>query len=124
MLGSTRKLRVHAHREPVDMRKSFHTLSAVVKVALGRDVLEGDLFLFVGRDRKRAKVLFFDGTGLCLFCKVLSVGRFPAPWESDDSMTLTQTELALFLEGAQVLGRLSPPPLEPADLRVSDEDFR
>jgi hypothetical protein len=39
-------------------------------------------------------------------------------------MTLTHAELALFLEGAQVLGRLSPPAVEPADLRVSEENFR
>lgn len=124
MLGSSRRLRVHAHREAVDMRKSFHTLAALVKVAMGRDVLEGDLFLFVGRDRRRAKVLFFDGTGLCLFSKVLSRGRFPAPWESEGTLVLTQAELALFLEGAQVLGRISPPAVTPEDLRVHADGFR
>ena len=33
------------------------------------DVLAGDLYLFVWRDRKRAKVLYFDGTGMCLVAK-------------------------------------------------------
>jgi len=32
---------------------------------MGRNVLSGDLYLFVARRRKRAKVLYFDGTGLC-----------------------------------------------------------
>jgi transposase len=31
-----------------------------------RDLLSGSLFVFVGRDRRRAKVLYFDGTGLCV----------------------------------------------------------
>lgn len=70
MIGSARQIAVYAFGEPVDMRKSFNTLSALV-VALGKDVLSGHFFLFVSRDRKRAKVLFFDGTGLCLFAKRL-----------------------------------------------------
>src|SRR6185369_1110988 len=57
----TDTIAVYAFGEPVDMRKSFNTLSALV-VTLGREVLSGHFFLFVSRDRKRAKVLFFDGT--------------------------------------------------------------
>ena len=36
--------------------------------------MSGDLFLFVSRDRIRAKVLHFDGTGLCLYVKSRSAG--------------------------------------------------
>lgn len=45
------------------MRKSFDTLGTVVREYVKRDVLDGVLFLFVGRDCRRAKVLFWDGTG-------------------------------------------------------------
>jgi transposase len=62
MIGLPRGLAVFMYGEPVDMRKSFNTLSALVAHEMKRDLLEGDLFLFVGRDRKRAKVLYFDGT--------------------------------------------------------------
>ncbi|NPC76635.1 hypothetical protein HPP05_43695, partial [Corallococcus exiguus] len=41
-----------------------------------RQLLKGDVFLFVGRCRKRAKVLHFDGTGLVLLTKRLFRGRF------------------------------------------------
>ena len=124
MLGSTRKVRVLAHRQPTDMRKSFHTLAAVVVQQMHSDVMTGDLFLFVGRDRKRAKVLYFDGTGLCLFSKLLSQGRFAAPWESTGDVVLTQSELALFLEGAQRMGHLSPPVINKDALHLSRDDFR
>ncbi|WP_407692948.1 IS66 family insertion sequence element accessory protein TnpB [Pyxidicoccus xibeiensis] len=38
---------------------------------LGRQLLRGDVFLFGGRCRRRAKVLHFDGTGLVLLTKRL-----------------------------------------------------
>ena len=119
MIGSGRQIAVYAFGEPVDMRKSFNTLSALV-VALGKDVLSGHLFLFVSRDRKRAKVLFFDGTGLCLFAKRLGKGRFAAVYEraKHGIVQMTPSELQLFIEGSEAVGRvdLSPPLLTLADL--------
>lgn len=79
------------------------------------------MFLFVSRDRKRAKVLYFEGTALCLLAKVLEKGRFVAPWKrtTGRALELTLSELALFIEGSQALGRveLSPPLLRKIDLR-------
>lgn len=119
MIGSARQIAVYAYGEPVDMRKSFNTLSALV-VELGKDVLSGHYFLFVSRNRKRAKVLYFDGTGLCLLAKRLDKGRFAAVYERGNSgvVRMTLPELALFIEGSQAVGRveLSPPLLTLADL--------
>ena len=101
------------------MRKSFNTLSALV-VGLGRDVLSGHFFLFVSRNRKRAKVLFFDGTGLCLLAKRLDKGRFAAIHEraKRGALQMTPAELQLFIEGSEAVGRveLSPPLLTLSDL--------
>jgi transposase len=114
VIGSTRQVAVHAYAAPADMRKSFDALSALVVQGLGRDVLSGDLFLFVSKNRRRAKVLYWDGTGLCVFTKRLEKGRFAAPWERTDGqqLRLTMSELALLLEGSDLVGRvpLSPPP--------------
>lgn len=111
MLGSTRALSVWAHGEPVDMRRSFDGLAAIVTERLGRDPLSGDMFLFVGKSRLRAKVLLWDGTGLCVYAKRLETGRFCAPWMAEGSeLRLSMSELALFLEGAVLTERL---PLSP-----------
>jgi len=114
VIGSTRQVSVHAFAAPADMRKSFDTLSLLVTQGLGRDVLSGDLFLFVSRNRRRAKVLYWDGTGLCVFAKRLEKGRFAAPWErgNGEGLRLTVSELALLLEGSEIVGKmsLSPPP--------------
>ena len=115
--------RVFAMGAAVDMRRGFEGLWALATQELGHDVLEGDLFLFVGRDRKKAKVLFFDGTGLCLLHKRLSKGLFAALWRQTEGLQLqlSRTELALFLEGSEAIGRipLSPAPLERTELRRS-----
>jgi transposase len=54
-----------------------------VKSVLGRDPLDGDLFLFVAKNRRQAKVIYWDGTGLCIFAKRLEQGRFGAPWAGE-----------------------------------------
>jgi transposase len=116
MIGSTRSLSVFAYGQPVDMRRSFDGLSCLVSESLSLDPLSGDLFLFVSRNRKRAKVLFWDGTGLCVYGKRLERGRFTAVWSSPEEaqLRLTMTELQLFLEGTELLGRLplSPQPFD------------
>ena len=75
------------------------------------------------RLRRRAKVLFFDGTGLCLYHKRLEQGRFACLWQrpSARELPLSATELALFLEGCALVGSrpLSPPPLARSALRAS-----
>ena len=116
-------VRALAYGAPVDMRKGFEGLWALVTKELGRDVLGGELFVFVGRDRRRAKVLYFDGTGLCLLHKRLETGRFACLWQSPGAaaLPLSSSELALFLEGCALVGTrpLSPPPLAPSALRTS-----
>ncbi|HEV8247394.1 MAG TPA: IS66 family insertion sequence element accessory protein TnpB [Polyangiaceae bacterium] len=117
MIISARQVDVFAHAEPVDMRKSFDTLAALVKQELGQNLLSGSLFLFVSKDRKRAKVLYFDGTGLCLFAKRLDKGRFAAVCDRarGASVKMTLSELTQFIEGSERIGR-SPALLTWADL--------
>lgn len=119
MIGSTRQIVVYAYREPVDMRKAFDALTALVVRGLRRDVMSGEVFLFVNRTRKRAKVLYWDGTGLCLFAKRLVKGHFAAPWtrKGEGAVMLTTSELALLLEGNELIAHmpLSPPAFKPAD---------
>jgi transposase len=114
VIGSTRQVAVWAYGEPCDLRKGFDGLAALVTHDLARDPLSGDLFVFVNRTRQRAKVLLWDGTGLCIYAKRLERGRFAALWRDDgrSSLALTTSELALFLEGSTLVGQvpLSPPP--------------
>ncbi len=53
--------------EPIDMRYSFDRLAGTAKEQVGYDARGGALFVFYGRRRDALKVLFFDGTGMCIF---------------------------------------------------------
>lgn len=122
MIGNLHRVGVWAHAAPVDMRKGFDGLCAVVEQELGRDPLCGDLFLFVSRDRIRAKILCWDGTGLCLYAKRLERQRFAKLWELDNGETvkLSASELQLFLEGVCLVDKipLSPPPIDTTRLDI------
>src|SRR5204862_54317 len=83
---STRTLRVWAYPAPADLRKGFDGLCGLV-TRLRQDPLAGDCFLFVNRLRTRAKVLLWDGTGLCVYHKRLEQGRFAALWAPDGAGT-------------------------------------
>jgi transposase len=119
VIGAHGRVPVFAYRRPVDLRKGFEGLGALVQQALGKDPLSGALYLFTNRRRTTAKVLQFDGTGLTLYIKRLARGRFAALWEGEDATTLslTRPELELFLQGSQLVGKV---PLAPAVLREKD----
>jgi transposase len=110
-----RRVTVFAYAKPTDMRKGFDGLSALVTEGMQRDPLDGDVYIFVSRNRVRAKVLHWDGTGLCIYAKRVERGRFAPVWrdEGDPPITLTASELDLFVEGSTIVGRvpLSPPAL-------------
>lgn len=112
MIGSTRSVRVFAYTLPTDMRKGFDGLYGMVSSHLDRDPLSGELFLFVARNRKRAKVLMWDGTGLCLYAKRLEKGKFAKLWAGEDTtaIELTTSELQLFLEGSRLVGKVAVSP--------------
>jgi transposase len=120
MIGSSRRLTVWGYGAPVDMRKAFDALSGLVGT-MGKELLSGDVFLFVSKDRKRAKALHWDGTGLCLYAKRLEKGHFTSLWQAEvhdgETLEMTMSELALFLEGSELAGKV---PLSPAPFVFGD----
>ena len=125
MISLGRTGRVFAHASPADLRNGFDGLAAQVAKHLGAEATSGDLYLFVSRDRTRAKVLWWDGTGLCIYAKRLEQGRFAALWERlrEGRVELSTSELALFLEGCREVGRrsLSPPKIDPKRKIIGDD---
>ena len=94
-------MRIYVATAPVDGRKSFDTLCEVIRMALGRDPLGGDLFVFRNRHADRVKVLFWDGNGLVLYAKRLEKGTFRFPNAQQTSITVTSSELMELLAGRE-----------------------
>ncbi len=82
-----------------DMRKGFDGLSAVVQHAIQIDPFSGQVFVFRGRRGDRVKVLWWDGQGLCLYYKRLEKGRFIWPSAEAGSVSLTNAQLTMLIEG-------------------------
>jgi len=119
MIGISRVMRVFAYCAPTDMRKGYEGLGAIVRNELGRDIMAGELYLFANARRSRAKVLLFDGTGLCIYMKRLDKGHFAKLWRSGGgALRMTMSELSLFIEGSQLVGQrpLSPPAISLEEL--------
>ena len=91
--------------EPIDLRWSFDRLAGIVADRIGREARGGALFVFFGKRKEALKVLFFDGSGMCLFYKRLdrSVFRLPEPLE-EGATTVVIDERALddLLDGIDV----------------------
>ncbi|MBA4062573.1 MAG: hypothetical protein C0501_02480 [Isosphaera sp.] len=51
---------------PTDMRKGFDSLATHVKEVLRADPFSGHLFMFRGKRGDYLKLLYWDGSGLCL----------------------------------------------------------
>ena len=88
--------------QPIDLRKSFDSLAALVSGVVGQNPLSGHLFVFINRYRDRVKILSWDHSGYCLYYKRLEEGTFRLPVEADTSIVsrmLSFPELTLMLEG-------------------------
>ena len=92
-------LKVVLATQPVDFRKSVHTLSALVSEALNANPYCGDIFVFRSKRMDRVKLLAWDGSGMVLVTKWLHEGKFTWPPIRDGVMHLTATQLALLLDG-------------------------
>lgn len=103
-----RRLRVFLYHHPIDMRGGFERLSYIIRQEMAGDLLEGHLYLFLGKNRRRAKVLLFDGTGLVLLHKRLEVGRFMRLGDLQNTGEMTTAELSLILDGTKLSLPLSP----------------
>jgi len=90
--------------DPIDLRWSFDRLSGVAQERIGRPARSGALFVFFGKRREAIKVLFFDGTGMCLFYKRLDRGTFRLPEVEQGATSVAIEESALddLLDGIDV----------------------
>lgn len=93
---------IYIYHDYVDMRKGHNTLSYVVTQKMNMELLSGALFLFVAKNRKAIKAIFFDGNGLLIVHKKLERGRFMSFDNISETTEINSNELSLILNGGQI----------------------
>ena len=88
---------------PVDMRKSFYTLSGIVTSSMDQDVRNGGVFIFVNRKQTIMKILHMEYAGMVIYHKKLESGRFrlPAIDENTTSLSMHWKDLMLIVQSVK-----------------------
>lgn len=88
---------------PVDCRMGHNKLTFLVIEQLNRDPIDKGIFLFVSRNRKTAKVLFWDGSGMVILHKKMEKGKIMDFGRSQKVIESEISDLRLLLGGGQVV---------------------
>jgi transposase len=98
-----RGVQIYFGLDPIDLRWGFDRLAGAVTERIGRDVRGGALFVFYGKQRHALKILFHDGSGMCLFYKRLDKGLFRIPQAPEGTrlprLEMNERELEELLDG-------------------------
>lgn len=114
VLGLPPSVRIYFATALVDMRNGIDGLSAVIEQVLREDPYQGHLFVFVGKQKDKVKVLYWDQNGFVLYMKRLERGRFQMPTIDGrrNRVEMQSEELQMLLKGidlnAKRLARWSP----------------
>lgn len=101
MLSLPPTVRIWLSADPVDLRKSFDGLAALVREGLRGNPLSGDVFVFRNKAADRIKLLVWEEDGYAIWYKRLEAGRYrfpPAP-ESQPHVEVRAADLIMLLEG-------------------------
>ena len=89
-------------RYKIDFRKGHWSLLAEA-YNLGLNPLEGDALLFIGRDKRKMKIIYSDPTGLWVSYKVFHKSAMKTLIEFTSEISkesMTAADLGMLLEGA------------------------
>lgn len=93
---------VYLYRDPVDFRKSYKGLGAIVELEIGHNPFDGALYVFINRYRNKIKCLFWEGNGFVLYYKSLSEDKFKWPKQGEDLIVLTGQQINWLLDGYDI----------------------
>ena len=103
MLYRSKPSKVFYYGKPVDFRKQALGLAALVDLELPGEMRQGHWFVFVSTDKKKAKILYWRGTGVALWQMRLERDLFKvATPRTAVTRTLTWRDLGRFLDGLNI----------------------
>jgi transposase len=91
-------VRVLIATKPVDFRKGMDGLAAYVEQERHAEPFSGIVYVFRAKRADKVKLLFWDGTGVCLLIKRLEGAKFRWPAVEDGVMRLSPAQLSALLD--------------------------
>lgn len=95
-------LRVFVYKIEIDMRYGFERLHSLCVHQMSAQMYQGHVYLFFGKNRRRLKLLFYDGSGLVLISKRIEGGRFMTLVELLGRSEIKLSELKLIFHGSVI----------------------
>lgn len=102
MIFNPQKNKIYFYNEYVDMRKGHNSLAMIVTNKINFELMDRALFLFVSKNKKTIKGIFFDGTGLVLLHKKLDSGRFMSFDASNATFEINEDEFSIIFHGGHI----------------------
>ena len=95
----------YLYRKPVKMSRSFDGLAALIRTELNKDIINGDVFLFLNKQRTTIKILVYENKGFSIFYRRLDEGSFQLPLIASDhiSYRMNLDQMEQMLTGITVL---------------------
>lgn len=91
-------VKVFLASQPVDFRKGPDSLLSLVRDG-GHDPFNGALYVFRAKRADRVKIVWWDGSGVCLFAKRLEKSAFCWPRIGPVRVQLNPAQLMALLDG-------------------------
>lgn len=109
MFSLTSSMRYYLYSFPTDMRRSFYTLSGMVTNQMGRNVQDGDVYIFINRPSTSMKILHMECGGLVIYHMKLEQGCFKLPVFDPDTNTFQASwqELMMMVQGISPDGKMN-----------------
>ena len=104
MLTFPANVKLYLANQPVDGRKSFNGLTALVESEFGVPTMGGDIFVFLNKRNNLVRLLFWDRDGFCLVAKRLVEGTFKRIKEDvngSSRVEIDPIDLSMLLEGVE-----------------------
>jgi len=104
MFNLNDSMKYYIYPYPTDMRKSFYSLSGIVTNNMGRNVQNGEVFVFINRSCTGMKILHMECGGLVIYQLKLEAGTFRLPVFDEESQTFNTnwSDLMLIVQGIDI----------------------
>src|ERR1700722_8714331 len=91
----------YLYRKPVKMSRSFDGLAAIITTEIEKDIINGDVFIFLNRNRTMIKVFVYEQKGFSIFYRRLDEGSFQLPMIAGENISykMSSEQMMYMLSG-------------------------